>query len=137
MTALNVGYRFVSAEFGNVFVVDWQARAVHRYYYGGLGGGASIPIVTAAASLELGGLRSGSDVAGWGYALSAFAAAGPRGIAVQYFSDVSGENRGVAAGYAAGFGASVGGIVTYTRFAGTSSFAGAPQPVKALLSSCP
>jgi hypothetical protein len=138
-TALNLGFGFVSGEFGNVFVVDWKARAVHAYNYGGLGVGFSIPTFTGAASIEIGsvsGVSSRDELTGWGYAVSGFAAAGPKGVAGQYFSNFSGGYHGATVGYAAGFGGSVGGIASYTRFDRIFSFADAPQPIKGLISGC-
>ncbi|MGB5103818.1 MAG: RHS repeat-associated core domain-containing protein, partial [Steroidobacteraceae bacterium] len=139
-TAVNLGVGFVSGEFGNVYVVDWKAGAVHVYNYGGLGVGLSIPtLFTGAASIELGaasGVNSRSELTGWGYAVSGFAAVGPKGYAGQYFANFSGGYHGATAGYAAGLGGSLGGIATYTRFDRTFSLDDAPQPIKELISGC-
>jgi hypothetical protein len=138
--AINLGVGPVSGETGDIFVIDWKAGAVHAYTYGGLGLGLSGPTpVTGAASIEIGALssvNSRDELTGWGWALSGFAAVGPKGLAGQYFSNFSHGYDGATGGYAAGFGASVGGIVTYAKFNRTFSLKDAPQPIEGLISGC-
>ena len=135
--AVNVGYGPVSAEGGDIFLVDLKAGRVHAYNYGGFGLGWSFPPgISFAASAEIGavsGIDSRDEFTGWGYAISGFIAAGPEGVAGQYFSNLSGDYRGLSAGWAAGLGANISGVGTYTRFDRWFSIEELPQEIKDLI----
>lgn len=82
------------------------------------------------------GIASRDEMTGWGYALSGFAAVGLKGMSGQYFSNFSGGYNGATIGYAAGLGASLGLMLSRTRFDQAFSFANAPEPIRSLISGC-
>jgi hypothetical protein len=80
----------------------------------GIGFGGSVNIEVGAIEMD-----SPQDISGWGFAGSAFAAAGHGvGLQVAGTGPYGGGEVGVAAGYAAGAGAGISGIGTYTWYNG-------------------
>ncbi len=131
VVSLGAGAWVLAGEGGSVFVLDPETGMVYEYFY--LGGGVGLGF-GANGAVETGvmDLTTPDDLLGWGVAVSAFAAAGPKGVAVAYSGNSFWGNgsSGGTGGWAGGGGFGVSGIGTYTWRTGHFSLSGAPQVVR-------
>jgi RHS repeat-associated protein len=118
VTSAGIGAGFAAFEGGRMYAVDFQTGDIHAYSYGGAGVGLGIG---GSGNIEVGVIEMDAprDISGWGFGVSAFAAAGHGvGLQVAGTGPYGGGEIGVAAGYAAGAGAGISGIGTYTWYNG-------------------
>ena len=109
----------VSGENGVIFAVDPDTADVYSYKYFGLGGGVGI---SGGVSFQVGvaHMENPKDMAGFGFEVSVFAAAGPAGASAQVSGNSIFGNGEIetGAGYSAGGGASATMLLTHTSYSG-------------------
>ena len=135
------GYKLLNVEVGVIVVVDADAGTATEYAYvaAGPGVGAGIGPASGTVNMELGLVDKGADLSGMGWQVNGVSAAavfGATGNVMGTFGWGLGPGwdvLGVSGGYAAGLGASVSGMVTYTKLNGVYDLRALPPYLKRLL----
>jgi RHS repeat-associated protein len=113
-TTGSVSWRFLAAEFGQVWVIDPDTALVYNYQFvgGGVGISNGFPVTV---TVEVGAIKLNDpdQLTAWGESISAFATA-VHGQSGQLIFTGDQMLRGGATGYAAGAGAGISAMVSYT-----------------------
>jgi len=140
------GFELVNLEVGVIVVVDTDAGTATEYAYVAGGPGVSVSglgAITGTMNVEAGGIDKGADLSGVGWQLNAVVAVALKGMTANATGTFGwGLGPGwdvlaVSAGYAGGLGASVSGMVTYTKLTNVYDLRALPPYLKGRLPARP